>query len=151
MGRRQPDLPARPAAALDRLRELLQEQEWVKGAVNYDEDLHFSTFYLRASCAAHTGRLYPGYTCLLALYEGFNEPGLVYSPELVRWFQEMEIPNLVTDTINPPQESLSGTSPAAWRSSSSSTRCSSQARFGTARLCGEASALSWLPRGRLRA
>ncbi len=34
-----------------------------------------------------------------AFYEGFCEPGLVYSPELVRWFQEMEIPNLVTDTI----------------------------------------------------
>ncbi|GAA3666669.1 kynurenine formamidase [Yimella lutea] len=32
-------------------------------------------------------------------YEGFNEPGLVYSPELVEWFQDMEIPNLVTDTI----------------------------------------------------
>lgn len=32
-------------------------------------------------------------------YEGFCEPGLVYSPELVSWFQEMEIPNLVTDTI----------------------------------------------------
>ena len=32
-------------------------------------------------------------------YDGFCEPGLVYSPELVRWFQEMEIPNLVTDTI----------------------------------------------------
>src|SRR4051812_11175620 len=34
-----------------------------------------------------------------AFYEGFNEPGLTYTPELVRWFQEMEIPNLVTDTI----------------------------------------------------
>ena len=34
-----------------------------------------------------------------SFYEGFNEPGLVYSPELVQWFQEMEIPNLVTDTI----------------------------------------------------
>jgi kynurenine formamidase len=32
-------------------------------------------------------------------YEGFCEPGLIYSPELVRWFQDMEIPNLVTDTI----------------------------------------------------
>ena len=29
----------------------------------------------------------------------FMEPGLTYSPELVTWFQEMEIPNLVTDTI----------------------------------------------------
>ena len=34
-----------------------------------------------------------------AFYEGFNEPGLVYSPELVEWFRDMEIPNLVTDTI----------------------------------------------------
>jgi kynurenine formamidase len=28
-----------------------------------------------------------------------NEPGLCYSPELVDWFQSMEIPVLVTDTI----------------------------------------------------
>jgi kynurenine formamidase len=34
-----------------------------------------------------------------AFYEGFVEPGLVYSPELVQWFADMEIPNLVTDTI----------------------------------------------------
>ena len=34
-----------------------------------------------------------------AFYDGFCEPGLTYSPELVRWFQDMEIPNLVTDTI----------------------------------------------------
>ena len=32
-------------------------------------------------------------------YRDFVEPGLGYSPELVAWFQEMEIPNLVTDTI----------------------------------------------------
>jgi kynurenine formamidase len=32
-------------------------------------------------------------------YEGFCEPGLVYSRELVQWFADMEIPNLVTDTI----------------------------------------------------
>lgn len=34
-----------------------------------------------------------------AFYEGFCEPGLTYSPELVEWFRDMEIPNLVTDTI----------------------------------------------------
>jgi kynurenine formamidase len=34
-----------------------------------------------------------------AFYEGFCEPGLTYSPELVQWFQDMEVPNLVTDTI----------------------------------------------------
>jgi kynurenine formamidase len=32
-------------------------------------------------------------------HEDFIEPGLTYSPELVEWFREMEIPNLVTDTI----------------------------------------------------
>lgn len=32
-------------------------------------------------------------------YADFCEPGLVYSPELVKWFQDKEIPNLVTDTI----------------------------------------------------
>jgi kynurenine formamidase len=34
-----------------------------------------------------------------AFYENFNEPGLTYSPELVNWFHQKEIPNLVTDTI----------------------------------------------------
>jgi hypothetical protein len=47
-------------APLERLRERLRGEEWVKGAVNYDEDVHFSSFYLRASCASHTGRLYRG-------------------------------------------------------------------------------------------
>lgn len=32
-------------------------------------------------------------------YKNFVEPGLTYSPELVKWFLDMEIPNLVTDTI----------------------------------------------------
>jgi kynurenine formamidase len=32
-------------------------------------------------------------------YDGFCEPGLEYSPALVEWFQEMEFPNLVTDTM----------------------------------------------------
>jgi kynurenine formamidase len=32
-------------------------------------------------------------------YADFNEPGLTYSAELVRWFADMEIVNLVTDTI----------------------------------------------------
>lgn len=32
-------------------------------------------------------------------YKNFVEPGLTYSAELVQWFHQMEIPNLVTDTI----------------------------------------------------
>ncbi|MBN9096518.1 MAG: cyclase family protein [Pseudonocardia sp.] len=34
-----------------------------------------------------------------AFYDGFIEPGLTYSRELVEWFQTREVPNLVTDTI----------------------------------------------------
>ena len=32
-------------------------------------------------------------------YANFMEPGLTYSRELVQWFQDKEIPNLITDTI----------------------------------------------------
>lgn len=39
------------------------------------------------------------YTPAEEFYRDFLEPGLTYSPELVQWFQDMEIPNLVTDTI----------------------------------------------------
>src|SRR6516225_11751922 len=61
------------SSSWERLEELLDGPEWVKGAVNYDEDLHFSTFYLRASCARATGTLYPGYTAVVAFYSGCNE------------------------------------------------------------------------------
>src|SRR5436190_20063822 len=57
----------------ERLQRRIQEGTWVKGAVNYDEDLHFSTFYLRASCAGQTLALYPGYSAVVAFYAGFNE------------------------------------------------------------------------------
>jgi hypothetical protein len=33
-------------------------------------------------------------------YKDFVEPGLTYSPDLVNWFHEMEIPCLATDTIS---------------------------------------------------
>ena len=32
-------------------------------------------------------------------YQDWTEPGLVYSRELVAWFKDLEIPNLVTDTM----------------------------------------------------
>jgi phosphohistidine swiveling domain-containing protein len=57
----------------ERIGRMIEEKEWVKGAVNYDEDLHFSTFYLRASHARNTAPLYPGYTSMVAFFEGFNE------------------------------------------------------------------------------
>lgn len=40
----------------------------MRGAVNYDEDLHFSTYYLRASCEGEFG-----YTTIVASYDSWNE------------------------------------------------------------------------------
>src|SRR6202044_3229101 len=33
-------------------------------------------------------------------FRDFREPGLTYSPELVQWFDHMEIPALVADTMS---------------------------------------------------
>ena len=53
------------------------------------------------SCCIRTGWLKYWYELndQEKFYDGFNEPGLTYSRELVEWFQQREIPNLVTDTI----------------------------------------------------
>jgi kynurenine formamidase len=60
----------------------------------------------RSIVLIHTGWLAKFYDDRPSFYEapegaawGYNEPGLVYSVELARWFQEAEIPNLVTDTL----------------------------------------------------
>jgi hypothetical protein len=42
------------ATSVHHFRNRLQGQQWLKGAVNYDEDLHFSSYYLRASSAQLT-------------------------------------------------------------------------------------------------
>jgi kynurenine formamidase len=42
------------------------------------------------------GALFSG---LESVAEGYWEPGLTFSPELVRWFDHMQIPCLVTDTL----------------------------------------------------
>jgi kynurenine formamidase len=49
----------------------------------------------------HTGWVSSFYEGEAAKFSGgdFIEPGLTYSPELVQWFHDMEIPNWVTDTI----------------------------------------------------
>lgn len=53
---------------------LSNEGEWILGATNFDEDLHFSSYYLRASMASRSvlGGV-PGYTALVAHYSDFTE------------------------------------------------------------------------------
>lgn len=60
-------------ATMQELMDAIQHGEWVIGAVNFDEDLHFSSYYLRASLRAVTRHLYPGYTKLVSFYSRFDE------------------------------------------------------------------------------
>jgi phosphohistidine swiveling domain-containing protein len=55
------------------LRQLVRDGDWVIGAINYDEDLHFSSYYLRASLHAHPTHDHPGYSFVVATYEDFTE------------------------------------------------------------------------------
>ncbi|MHB1786751.1 MAG: cyclase family protein [Acidimicrobiales bacterium] len=77
-----------------------------KGETFTHEDLQHAadaqgvTIDPRSILVIRTGFVEYFYTVSQAdFYEGFNEPGLTYSRELVEWFRDMEIPNLVTDTI----------------------------------------------------
>ncbi len=45
---------------IDQLFEELLRKKWVVGATNYDEDLHFSTYYVRALYRGNTNDLYQG-------------------------------------------------------------------------------------------
>lgn len=60
-------------AAAEKLEYAIRHGDWVIGAVNFDEDLHFSSYYLRSSLREVAHPLYPGYTRLISFYHGFNE------------------------------------------------------------------------------
>ncbi len=55
------------------IRDAVANGDWLVGAVNYDEDLHFSSYYLRASTPQQAAPYYPGYGTILAFYEDFTE------------------------------------------------------------------------------
>lgn len=67
------------------VRSIIRDREWIPGAVNFDEDLHFSAFYLRASCKQFMPdqlREY-GYTSIIASYRDFNETYFIPRDECV--------------------------------------------------------------------
>ena len=49
------------------------ENNWVTAGINLDEDLHFSTTYLRMTINSNNGKVFKGYSSLVAYYENFNE------------------------------------------------------------------------------
>lgn len=72
-------------APIDLVR-FVEEPQWIVGAVNIDEDLHFSSFYTRQSCRKYSlpeFREY-GYERLIGIYENFNETYFVPEDECLR-------------------------------------------------------------------
>lgn len=72
------------------LRVVIASNDWLVGAVNFDEDLHFSSFYTRRSCSTYLDS-HPslGYSHLVGIYEDFRETYYVPRHECIRVAQEM--------------------------------------------------------------
>lgn len=61
------------------------ESDWLVGAVNLDEDFHFSSFYLTQSLEGHLPEEYKqfGYSNIVAIYDDFNETYYIPKKECV--------------------------------------------------------------------
>ena len=56
------------------IEDLINEYDWIVGAQNFDEDLHFSSFYIRLSSKKYLGkRSKIGYQTIIAVYQDFDE------------------------------------------------------------------------------
>ena len=55
------------------MRQFLEDKKWVSCGVNLDEDIHFSTLYLRTSLDKNIGHIFKGYSSFVAVYDNFNE------------------------------------------------------------------------------
>ena len=55
------------------MEKYFENQKWISCGVNLDEDIHFSTTYLRMSLDKNIGHIFRGYSSFIAIYENFNE------------------------------------------------------------------------------
>lgn len=55
------------------MEKYFENQKWISCGVNLDEDIHFSTTYLRMSLDKNIGHIFRGYSSFVAIYENFNE------------------------------------------------------------------------------
>ena len=64
----------------------IESNDWIVGAVNFDEDLHFSSFYTRQSCTPYLDGEHSifGYAGLIAIYEDFRETYYIPRAECIR-------------------------------------------------------------------
>ncbi len=78
---------------------LTQYDDWLVGALNFDEDLHFSSFYLDQSWDYKLPSQFKkyGYKCLIACYQDFEETYFIPEKECKRVAD-----NLITDIKKDP-------------------------------------------------
>jgi phosphohistidine swiveling domain-containing protein/predicted phosphodiesterase len=65
---------------------LVKSQKWLVGAINYDEDIHFSSLYTRQSTSLYLAadmKQY-GYSHIVSVYENFNEKYYIPESECIR-------------------------------------------------------------------
>lgn len=66
------------------MRQYLESKKWISCGINLDEDIHFSTSYLRMSIDKNIGHIFSGYTSFIAIYENFNEEYFLEEDECIR-------------------------------------------------------------------
>lgn len=77
-----------------------ESTEWLVGAVNLDEDIHFSSFYLEQSLACNLPSEYQqyGYHNIIAVYDDFNETYYIPKSECISVSN-----NLIRQSVSDPQ------------------------------------------------
>lgn len=73
------------------IEELIGNSPWINGAVNFDEDLHFSSFYLRRSVRQYLPAALKefGYTKLIAIFDDMNEKYFIQRDECLSVAQRL--------------------------------------------------------------
>lgn len=69
--------------------EYFQSKKWISCGINLDEDIHFSTSYLRMSLDKNIGNIFHGYSSFIAIYEDFNEEYFLDKDECLRIAEQL--------------------------------------------------------------
>lgn len=70
-------------------KKYFENQKWISCGVNLDEDIHFSTTYLRMSLNKNIGHIFRGYSSFVAIYENFNEEYFLIEDECIQLAEQL--------------------------------------------------------------
>lgn len=70
---------------VDYIKDIIEQDSWIVGGENFDEDLHFSSFYIRQSSKKYLSRIIKtGYHTIIAVFLNFNETYYITKSECER-------------------------------------------------------------------